>query len=151
MMFADIWPTELWSWEAAFLAANTLCLWGWLILLFAPRTPNWINLAKFLIPGLVSLGYSAAVAVSLPTLEGGYMTLDGVRRLATSDAVLVAGWMHVVAFDLFVGAWAAQRMDESGLARIWQVPVLIAIFLTGPFGFLIALAVWASLSRRATP
>lgn len=143
-----MWPSEIWSWEAAFLAANTVCLWGWLILLFAPRTPVWINIAKFVIPIAVSLAYTVTLAVNIPNIEGGYMTLDGVRQLASTDAVLVAGWMHVVAFDLFVGAWAAERMDESRLDRIWQAPILIAIFLAGPFGFLIALAVWANLSRR---
>ncbi len=110
------------NWDTAFMAANTVALWGWVILIAAPRRPWLTTAASLWIPLLVSLAY-------------------------TNDGVLVAGWMHVVAFDLFVGGWAARRMDDAGLNRWLQAPVLLAIFLAGPFGFLVA----AALTQRLRP
>jgi hypothetical protein len=138
---------EIGTWGAGFLAANTVALWGWLILLFAPRTPGWIVFPKLVFPLAVSAAYVVAVALTVPTLDpaASYMTLDGIKALAANDGFLVAGWMHVVAFDLFIGAWAAERMGAAGWGRLPQAPVLIAIFMAGPFGFLIAFALTARL------
>lgn len=138
---------EFGTWGSGFLAANTVALWGWLILIFAPRSAGWIVFPKFVFPIGVSTAYVAAVALTFPSLDpsASYMSLDGIRALAANDGFLVAGWMHVVAFDLFIGAWAAGRMDTAGLGRWLQAPVLIAIFMAGPLGFLIAMAVTARL------
>lgn len=135
------------NWDTAFMAANTVALWGWVILIAAPRRPWLTTAASLWIPLLVSLAYTVTIAINLPYIEGGYLSLDGVRHLARNDGVLVAGWMHVVAFDLFVGGWAARRMDDAGLNRWLQAPVLLAIFLAGPFGFLVA----AALTQRLRP
>ena len=134
---------ELGTWGAGFLAANTVALWGWLILLFAPRTPRWIVFPKYGFPVAVSAAYIVAVALTLPTLDptASYLSLGGIRALAANDGFLVAGWMHVVAFDLFIGAWAAERMDTAGFNRWVQGPILLTIFMAGPLGFLIAFAV----------
>jgi len=139
----DFMPDTLWSWQAAFLAANTAAFWGWVILILAPRDRDWLNaIPGFWLPLVVSAGYTAVLIsqVAGGDLGGGvdYFTLDGVRALASSDAILTAGWMHVVAFDLFVGAWAAQRMDAAALSRLVQTPILLAIFVAGPLGFVIA-------------
>ena len=147
------WPETLWSWEAGFLAANTAAFWGWVILIFLPRGIGWLHaIPKFVLPLTVSAGYTAILASQIfgGGLDGGagYMTLDGVRALASSDAILVAGWAHVVAFDLFVGAWAAERMDAARLSRLAQAPILFLILMTGPFGFLVAWAVSAGVHRR---
>lgn len=142
----NFWPDTIWSWEAAFLAANTAAFWGWVILLFAPRGIAWLHaIPKYLLPLAVSAAYAAILASQIGSLNAGagYMSLDGLRALASADAVLVAGWMHVVAFDLFIGAWAAERMDAACFSRLIQVPILLAIFMTGPLGFLIAWAVTA--------
>jgi len=146
----DFMPDSLLSWDAAFLAANTAAFWGWVILIFAPRDRAWLNaIPAYWLPLAVSAAYAIVLVsqVAGGGLSGGgdYFTLQGVRALASSDAILTAGWMHVVAFDLFIGAWAASRMDQAGLSRLLQAPILMAIFMAGPLGFLIA----ALVSRKA--
>ena len=42
--------------------------------------------------------------------------------------------MHYVAFDLFVGRWAALDAAERGVPRPLMLPVLAACFLFGPSG-----------------
>lgn len=39
--------------------------------------------------------------------EGGFGSLDEVRALFAVPGLLVAGWVHYLAFDLFVGVWIA--------------------------------------------
>jgi hypothetical protein len=54
-----------------------------------------------------------------------------------SDGVLVAGWIHYLAFDLFVGIWIAVEADKRGFHRILQVPMLLGTFVFGPIGLLL--------------
>ena len=60
-----------------------------------------------------------------------------MRQLFTSDWALLAGWMHYLAFDLFVGAWIAAETERRGLTRLVLIPVLPLTFLFGPAGFLL--------------
>lgn len=62
-----------------------------------------------------------------------------MRTLFASDPVLVAGWVHYLAFDLFVGIWIAEQADALGLSRWLQAPILVATFLLGPLGLLVFL------------
>jgi hypothetical protein len=47
----------------------------------------------------------------------------------------LAGWVHYLAFDLFVGAWIARTTVQSQLSRLVLVPILPLTFLFGPAGF----------------
>jgi hypothetical protein len=53
-----------------------------------------------------------------------------------SDAGLLAGWVHYLAFDLFIGTWIAVEADRRGIHRLLQAPILVATFLFGPLGLL---------------
>ena len=49
--------------------------------------------------------------------------------LLASDAGIVVGWTHYLAFDLFVGLWIARDADAKGFGRLIQVPFLLLTFL----------------------
>lgn len=72
---------------------------------------------------------------------GGFGTLAAVQALFASPAVALAGWVHYLAFDLFVGLWIAARADAAGVSRWLQAPVLATTFLFGPIGLLLFAAV----------
>ena len=62
---------------------------------------------KLIIPGLIGVIYVVLMVVHLdasPT-DGGFGSLAGVARLFTVEGLLLAGWIHYLAFDLFVGSW----------------------------------------------
>jgi hypothetical protein len=67
-----------------------------------------------------------------------------------SDPVLVAGWIHYLAFDLFVGTWIASEADRLGWNRVVQAPILIATFMFGPIGLLLFFIMRASQSALTT-
>jgi len=64
---------------------------------------------------------------------------------------MLAGWVHFLAFDLFVGAFMAARMDRVGVGRLVQAPILGTTFMLGPLGFLIAGLTELGLRASAIP
>lgn len=118
--------------------ANLLALIGWAILALAivVKRPLWRDtIAGALWPVLLSVVYVAALAVGLPTAEGGFSSLAEVRRLFANDWALLAGWVHYLAFDLLIGARIAAETERAGLSRLLLVPILPLTFLFGPAGF----------------
>jgi cytochrome bd-type quinol oxidase subunit 2 len=49
------------------------------------------------------------------------------------------GWIHYLAFDLFVGTWIARNADQHNIARWLQVPILFLTLMAGPIGLLLYL------------
>ncbi len=129
------------SWNVLFGLANDLALAGWAALVFLPRRA-WLNqLIRIGAVGVLSVLYSSLVFVYFFRVQGGgFGSLAAVRTLFESDPVLVAGWIHYLAFDLFVGVWIAERLEGLELSRFLQAPILAATFMFGPLGLLLALA-----------
>lgn len=117
---------------------NALASLGWLVLIAGPRRWPALNaVPRLVLPLLFSVVYAAFALPSVFSGAGDFSSLDGIRTLFGSDAALAAGWLHYLAFDLFVGAWIAARSDEAGIARLVQAPILLATFLLGPLGLLL--------------
>lgn len=126
-------------WDQIFSASGTLALLGWAILIVAPHRPALMLGPRIIIPLILAISYGAIMMAHFFQAEGGFGSLVAVRTLFESDALLAAGWQHYLAFDLFVGAWAATRLDAAGVHRLIQTPILIATFMFGPLGFALAL------------
>ena len=60
-----------------------------------------------------------------------------VMRLFTNQWVVLAGWIHYLAFDLFVGGWEVRDSQARGISHWFVIPCLILTFLLGPIGFLL--------------
>jgi len=78
-----------------------------------------------------------------------FFSLPAVQRLFTSPEIALAGWIHYLAFDLFVGLWLADRGDAMGLSRWIQAPILAATFMFGPFGLLLFYSVLGAERLRS--
>ena len=130
------------SFEQLFASASTLAILGWCILIFLPRGWKWLNpVASMLIPLVLSVLYSVLIARYFFLAEGGFNTLANVQQLFTYPSVALAGWVHYLAFDLFVGGVIAKQADEIGLSRMIQAPVLLLTFMFGPFGCLLLMLI----------
>lgn len=140
--------------EALFALVNGLALPGWAILILAPRRPWLLAVPGFAIPLALALLYAVLVMRDFGGAEGGFGSLPELQRLFANRSVLLAGWIHYLAFDLIVGALVAVRMDRAGINRLVQAPVLLTVFLLGPLGFLLALLIEGTLRlfvRRRSP
>lgn len=136
--------------EFLFTAANTLAMAGWVALLAFPRRrlANWW-VSGLGIPGLLSVLYVALFALHAPGAEGGFSSLADVAALFATPGVLLAGWIHYLAFDLFLGAWMARRATAEGLPLWALLPALPATFLAGPAGLLLFLALRGLAARTS--
>lgn len=124
--------------EQLFAIANQTALVGWVILIFLPRRFRllfWIP--QFVIPGVLALGYATLALVYFAQGEGGFGSISDVRALFAHGEILLAGWIHYLAFDLFIGAWIAKESDKARIPRLIQAVFLAATFMFGPVGLLL--------------
>lgn len=116
-----------------FSIVNTVALLGWLPLVFAPNWRWSVPVARFLVCGF-SLCYVIVLGLHWGEGEGGFDTLENVAKLFSNSWMLVGGWIHYLAFDLFCGSWIVAEGRRRGLA-LWRViPCLPLTFLFGPAG-----------------
>jgi hypothetical protein len=135
--------------ETLFSIAGALVLPGWALLVFLPRW-KWTArlIAAVLIPGILALLYVYLVVVHFFSAEGGFGSLAEVALLFENPAVLLAGWVHYLAFDLFVGAWEVRDAQRVGLHHLFVVPCLVLTFMLGPAGLLLYLVLRGSLRKK---
>jgi hypothetical protein len=137
--------------EQLFSLCSTLALAGWICLVFLPRwRPSATLVAPVLIPSLIAILYLWLVATSLPGAEGGFGTLAEVKLLFANERALLAGWIHYLAFDLFIGAWEVRDARRRGIHHLALVPCLLLTFLFGPVGLLLYLAMRAAWKKQVT-
>lgn len=136
--------------ESVFSIAGSVAMLGWLALLLAPS--RWRIAVPFalVVAALLAALYAAVLAAFWHQGGGGFGSLGEVAELFATPGLLLAGWIHYLAFDLLVGAWERAHAQRIGLSRLALVPSLVLTFLFGPLGWLTFLAVRQfHLSRAA--
>jgi len=135
--------------EALFSLASSAVLPGWLLLVFLPRW-KWTTrlVTGVLLPGLLGLLYVYLIATRWVGSEGGFSSLADVKRLFDEPALLLAGWVHYLAFDLFVGTWELRDAQKLALPHLLVVPCLVLTFLFGPIGLLLYFGMRGLLRKR---
>ncbi len=131
-------------WEAIFGYANLYAMLCWLVLAFAPKREALITPLFYAGVGLLAISYAVLIVGLLSGLiDGGagggggtpdFTTLAGVQALFDSQGGATIGWIHYLAFDLFVGTWVARNANRRGINRLVQVPILFFILMAGPLG-----------------
>jgi hypothetical protein len=119
----------------------------WLMMWFAPaheRTAallrnEWVYLAP------LAAAYTLAVLPNLLdilVLLGSDMpTPEIVVSLFDDREVILIGWLHYLAFDLFVGRWTWQRLMATNQPLYVSFPVLLFSMMVAPLGALLGLVV----------
>jgi hypothetical protein len=137
-----------------FALANPLAMLGWALLVLAPR---WRFTQALVLSGAWSLGLAVAYAAFITTHylgahggEGGFGSLAQVAALFQDPWALLAGWVHYLCFDLFVGAWEVRDAQQRGLPHGAVVPALVLTFLFGPVGLLVYFGVRGALAKKHT-
>ncbi len=137
--------------ETLFTICNAVAAIGWLSLIFLPR---WKWTRRVVISGGLSLLFAAVYLVLVVTTfgqaEGGFGSLADVGKLFRNDWVLLGGWVHYLAFDLFVGSWEVSDAERLELRHLLVIPCLILTFLLGPIGFLLYHLLSLKARRRET-
>jgi hypothetical protein len=126
--------------ESLFALSGPVAMAGWALLALAPLAPRIVDLvAGYLLPAALSVGYAALILAFWWSAEGGFDSLPAVMLLFDTPGVALAGWVHYLAFDLFVGGWEVRTARREGIPHLLVIPCLALTFLFGPAGFLLFL------------
>jgi hypothetical protein len=137
--------------ETMFLGAQAVAFVGWAALFALPwvgrrRSILWARWVAVPL-GLLYLIYFVPNLAAIPK-DAGY-TLAAVGRAFDTPALLLAGWIHYLVLDLWVGSWEAEHAERAGVPNAALLPCLFATMMIGPLGLLLYLGVAAATSRRS--
>lgn len=131
-----------------FKAASNVAVLGWVLLLLAPR---WRGTRAVVLNGALPLVLAATYVVLIgyqtlahPMAGAGFGTLGQVAALFREPWALVAGWVHYLCFDMWIGAWETRDAQRRGMPHWVLVPCLMATFMLGPLG----LGLYSLVRRR---
>lgn len=142
------------DWDLLFALTNTIALAGWLGLALLPRREQVLDTVLYAAVGLLCVAY----LVMFVGLMGGIVdpvgdragpaapfeySVDGLKAAFAARGVIVLGWTHYLAFDLFVGLWIARDADTRRVRPLVQLPFLFTTLMAGPIG----LFAWLLLRR----
>ena len=133
--------------EQIFSMATLLAMIGWLILAILPRQPIAQIVSGVILPLVLSIGYLFLIAQNLRGAEGGFGSLADVATLFQKPELLLAGWIHYLAFDLFIGAWETRDAQRHGIPHLVVLPCLLMTFMLGPIGLLFYFAIRTAKTR----
>ena len=132
--------------ESLFSIAGTIVAPGWALLVFRPswRWSTWV-IPGIIVPVILGTLYTGLFLANFVGAEGGFGSLADVARLFENRYLLLAGWVHYLTFDLFIGAWEVRDARRLRINHLLVVPSLLSTFLLGPVGLLLYLGLRASL------
>jgi hypothetical protein len=133
--------------STAFKLATAFSILGWAALFSYPLWPHvarnlvvMISVALLCALYVAFLFFAKQSDVEFGKPAGSFFSLSGVIRLFKSPRVVLAGWIHFLAFDLMVGMYIVTDAARVGIAHIWLLPVLFLTLMFGPAGLLLYLA-----------
>ncbi|MDN3582181.1 ABA4-like family protein [Mucilaginibacter flavus] len=121
-----------------FSAVSSIAALQWLMLI---ALPNW-KVTRWLIdyaavPLLLSVIYCIYIAGFFNIPGGGFNSIGQVRALFSNDNLLLAGWVHYLAFDLMMGFSIIKSAQTKAVSHWLVIPCLALTFMFGPCGFLL--------------
>jgi hypothetical protein len=137
--------------ETLFRLGNLIVLPFWLLMIVLP---HWRWTQRTMRSPLVVLPPALLYAVLVLPRLGDLLpqianpTLDDVAALLGTPAGATIGWIHFLAFDLFVGRWAYLDSRKRQISAWLMAPVLFSILMFGPLGFVLYLGVQALHARQ---
>lgn len=128
-----------------FSVVNLLPLPFWLLMVFIPGWSWTRRVMRSLWPvaGLCLI-YAVLLFGQLSRMGAGLLDLSlaGIAAGFSNPAVALIGWVHYLAFDLFVGRWVYLHSRRRNHPT-WIVSVCLAlIFLAGPLGLVLYLGLY---------
>lgn len=142
--------------ETVFNLANLIVLPFWALMVLAPHWRGTKRVMESLWPVSALAALYAALLVwtfsqpnpALSPADLANPTLAVIAAGLGTPAGAAVGWVHFLAFDLFVGRWAYLDSRERNLTAWLASPALVFILMAGPLGLLLYLLVRSLAARR---
>lgn len=128
--------------ETVFSICSTIAMVGWIILIVLP---GWYSADKFIIGIIITL-FAIVYAWMLFSKFNfadaqKFGSLGGVMELFKEPALVTAGWIHYLAFDLMAGLFIRYNAQKHGISHWLVIPCLLLTFMFGPVGLLLYLLI----------
>jgi hypothetical protein len=124
--------------SSIFPFCNSFVLVGWILLIILP---NWRYTQAMILHGVIVLFailYTYLFGKDIGSFDpNSFSALANVKALFQNDNAVAAGWLHYLAFDLFVGAYIVKESQKLGISRWIYTLILPFTFMFGPVGYLI--------------
>jgi hypothetical protein len=134
--------------SALFSFANSYAFLGWFLLFSAPNWKHTQTIVKYGILIVLGLIYSVLVLKGIQNFNiSDFSTLSNVKKLFSQEEALLAGWIHYLCFDLFVGAYIVRKSIELKINRLIYSLILPFTFMFGPIGLVLFTVVSLSKSK----
>ncbi len=124
-----------------FKISSYIAILGWIILIGFPFWPSghWfvLSISVLLLCGIYSyLVFFARKLDGGQKVSGSFWSFKGVVSLFKTPRIVLAGWVHYLAFDLMAGLYIVMDAANLGIAHWMLVPCLLLTLLVGPVGVL---------------
>jgi hypothetical protein len=121
-----------------FSLVSTIAALQWLLLIVLPKwkVTQWL-ISYAAVPLLLSVIYCIYIAGFFGIKGGGFNSIPAVRLLFSNDRLLLAGWVHYLAFDLLIGFSIIKSAQAKAISHWLVIPCLVLTFMFGPCGFLL--------------
>ena len=138
--------------ELLFKICNLGVLPFWLLLAVLPGHAITRHLVHSMwLPCLLALLYMAMLFGGQPAPEeGGFDSLQALMLLFQSPTALLAGWIHYLVFDLFIGAWQVRDAQRRGISHWLVLPCLFFTLMLGPIGLMLYLLLRVAMRRETS-
>jgi len=136
--------------ETLFTILNMAVLPFWLLIMVAPR---WEWTRRLTHSVIIAVVYAPIYLWLLATGSGGegdFSSLAGVGALFSRPEALLAGWIHYLVFDLFVGAWISRDAVRRDIHQLIVLPCLVLTLMVGPVGLGLYAVVRGAMRRTDT-
>lgn len=139
--------------DTLFQLSNLLTMPFWFLMILLPHW-RW---SKRIMGSLwtvvpAALLYAILVAPGLGGLLGTLAnpSLDTIATLLGTPTGATIGWVHFLAFDLFVGRWVYLDSRSNGFSAWFISPILFFVLMFGPLGLLLYLVLRWILLRNTS-
>ena len=124
-----------------FKVSSYIAVSGWLVLI---ALPFWqlghrviLSISVFLLCSVYTyLIFFGRKLDGEHKVKGSFWSLKGVVSLFKSPRIVLAGWIHYLAFDLMVGLYIVTDAARQGISHWMLIPCLLLTLLFGPAGLL---------------
>lgn len=124
--------------DQVFQLCNAIALIAWIILI---ALPSWNRSDLFLTGVIVTLfgviySYLIFSTFSFDDMQK-FGSIEGLQELFQNKTMVLAGWVHYLAFDLMTGIFIRKNARLHNINYWFTVPCLIFTFMLGPVGLLL--------------
>ncbi len=117
--------------------ANVFVLPFWLLMIVLPKWNITQKVMESYLPFVVLAGLYIYLFIGSVDPESAQAlanpTLEVIAEFFSTEQVAATGWVHFLAFDLFVGRWIYWQGQKTG---VWTIHSLSLCLFAGPMGLL---------------